>query len=268
MAAASGTQNPNVAAAQPEILEPYSRVKKLLETVPQEFDFFQAVRLFERIYPERESVGRFVVPSREIVRFAAHASMVFPPSPIQQINWIENRAPAVTVNFMGLTGPQGVLPLFYTQLIIERLRVKETTMAVFFDIFNHRMISLFYAAWEKYRFAIAYERGDVVSTQSGERERDPMSHVLMHLIGIGTQGLPNRQAVPDHALLFYSGLLSLHARSPLALRNVLWDYFDVPVEIEQYVGAWYKLDIPTQCRFDKANTYSEQVGVGVIVGDE
>ena len=62
--------------------------------------------------------------------------------------------------------------------------------------------------------------------------------------------------------------LSLHPRSSIALRNLLWDYFDVPVEIEQYVGAWYRLDIPTQCRFDKGITYSEQVGVGVIVGDE
>lgn len=269
MAAASGTQDPNVTlVAQTDSLEPYGRVKKLLETVPQEFDFFQAVRLFERIYPGREPVGRFVVPSREVLRFSAHASMVFPASAIQQINWSENRAPAIIVNFMGLTGPQGVLPLFYTQLIIERLRVKETTMTAFFDIFNHRMISLFYGAWEKYRFAIAYERGDVSSAEGGERERDPMSHVLMHLIGIGTQGLPNRQAVPDHALLFYSGLLGLHARPAVALRNLLWDYFDVPVEIEQYVGAWYRLDIPTQCRFEKANTYSEQVGVGVIVGDE
>lgn len=264
MAAPSGTQHPNVGPDEPNR---YSEVKKLLETVPQEFDFFQAVRLFERIYPGREPVGRFVVPQREVVRFSAHASMVFPASAIQQVNWNQS-PPAVIVNFMGLTGPQGVLPLLYTQLIIERLRAKETTMMAFFDIFNHRMISLFYDAWEKYRFAIAYERSGFSRQDPAERERDVMSHVLMHLIGIGTEGLATRQAVPDHALLFYSGLLSLHSRSSAALRNVLWDYFDVPVEIEQYVGAWYRLDIPTQCRFDKGVTYSEQVGVGVIVGDE
>ena len=258
MAAPSGTQDPDVAAPL-QASERYGEVKKLLETVPQEFDFFQAVRLIERIYPEREPVGRFVVPSREAVRFSAHASMIFPASAIQEIQWETSGPPAIIVNFMGLTGPQGVLPLFYTQLIIERVRAKDTGMLAFFDIFNHRAISLFHAAWEKYRFAIAYER---------EPGQDPISRALMHLIGIGTEGLPARQAVPDQALLFYSGLLSLHPRSSAALRNMLWDYFDVPVEIEQYVGAWYRLDPSTQCRFEKGATYSEQVGVGVIVGDE
>lgn len=266
MAAPSGTQDPHV-ASQLVPSEQYSEVKKLLEAVPQEFDFFQAVRLFERTFPGREPVGRFVVPQREIVRFSAHASMVFPASAIQHINWNQS-PPAIVVNFMGLTGPQGVLPLLYTQLIIERLRAKDTAMTAFFDIFNHRMISLFYDAWEKYRFAIAYERSGFSRQDPAERERDPMSHVLMHLIGLGTEGLATRQAVPDHALLFYSGLLGLHSRSAVALRNLLWDYFDVPVEIEQYVGAWYRLDLSTQCRFEKGITYSEQVGVGVIVGDE
>jgi type VI secretion system protein ImpH len=203
-------------------------------------------------------IGRFSVPQREVTRLRAHASMVFPASAIQRIDWNPGQVPSIVVNFMGLTGPQGVLPLFYTQIIIDRVRAKDTVMLEFFDIFNHRMISLFYQAWEKYRFAIAYERG----------ERDRMSHVLMHLIGIGTKGLHGRQAVRDEALLFYSGLLSLTPRSAAALKNLLWDYFDVPIEVEQFVGAWYRLDEPTQCRFEKGNTYSEQVGVGVIVGDE
>ena len=261
MAAPSGSQNPDVAgAATTAVVESprYAHVRKLLESMPQEFDFFQTVRLLERIAPSRAPVGRFNVPSRESARFGAHASMVFPASAIQRIDWKESGPPAIVVNFMGLTGPQGVLPLFYTQLVIERLRGKDASMLQFFDIFNHRMISLFYQAWEKYRFAIAYERG----------ERDRMTYVLLHMIGIGTQGLTGRQAVRDEALLFYSGLLSLAPRSGAALRNLLWDYFDVPVEIEQFMGAWYRLDESTQCRFDKSNTYSEQMGVGVIVGDE
>ena len=98
----------------------------------------------------------------------------------------------------------------------------------------------------------------------------------MDLIGLGSEGLARRHArknngepaVEDDSLLFYSGLLSLHPRSATALKQVLWDYFDVPVEIEQFVGAWHRLDEPTQCEFDRGHTISEQLGIGAIVGDE
>lgn len=261
MAAASGTQDPAVKQrTDPASEVRYGEVLDLLETVPFEFDFFQAVRLFERTFPHRKPVGGKAVPSDEVMRFAAHASVVFPASAIQRIDWASSGPPAVVVNFMGLTGPQGVLPLFYSHMIIDRIRAKDPGMGAFFDIFNHRMISLFYRAWEKYRFAIAYERRD-------PEQPDPVTHVLLHLIGIGTEGLRTRQAVPDEALLFYSGLLSLHPRSASGLKNILWDYFDVPVEIEQFVGAWYRLDAATQCEFAR-DTTSEQAGIGVIVGDE
>jgi type VI secretion system protein ImpH len=261
MATASGTQDPDVIERTDAASEArFGEVLDLLETVPYEFDFFQTVRLFERIFPHRKPVGHKAVPSAEVMRFGSHASIVFPASAIQRIDWSTTLPPVIVVNFMGLTGPQGVLPLFYSQMIIERIRAKDTGMAAFFDIFNHRMISLFYRAWEKYRFAIAYERQD-------PEERDRVTHVLLHLIGIGTEGLTTRQAFPDEALLFYTGLLSLHPRSASALKNILWDYFDVPVEIEQFVGAWYRLDNSTQCEFARDST-SEQAGIGVIVGDE
>ena len=236
----------------------YEMVEQLLRSIPFEFQFFQAVRLLERMLPERSPVGLFVSPTREVVRFGAHPGVAFPASQIQAIHWPESSTPLLVVNFMGLTGPMGILPLYYSELLMERVRVKDAALRSFFDIFNHRMISLFYQAWQKYRIAIAYERG----------ERDRLSHHLLDLIGLGTKGLQERQAVEDDALLFYSGLLSLHPRSATALKQLLWDYFDVPVEVEQLIGAWYRLDIPTQCCFDRGSTYSEQAGLGAIVGDE
>ena len=83
------------------------------------------------------------------------------------------------VNFMGLTGPQGVLPLYYSALVRERLRARDSALREFLDIFNHRAISLFYQAWEKFRFTVAYERGD----------DDRLSPHLMDLLGLGTAGL-------------------------------------------------------------------------------
>ena len=95
------------------------------------------------------------------------------------------------------------------------------------------------------------------------------SHILA-LIGLGTPGLQER-LVGGHSrrfALFYSGLLSIHSRSAVALRQVLIDYFGVPVEIEQFVGAWYPVDRRGAMFAGRSASYSEQLGFGAVVGDE
>jgi type VI secretion system protein ImpH len=229
----------------------------MLDSEPYRFEFFQAVRLLSRMYPNRGVAGRFNNPADEVVRFGAHPDASFPASEVQALD--RSQVPAVMrVNFMGLTGPLGILPLPYTSLVRERLREKDSSMRDFFDIFNHRIISLFCLAFEKYRFSIPYERG----------ERDRFSHHVLALIGLGTPGLQDRQEVPDDSLLFYSGLLSMHTRSAVALRQVLIDYYNVPVEIEQFVGVWRPVETDSQCSFTEENSYSERLGFGAIVGDE
>jgi type VI secretion system protein ImpH len=251
MAAPGGTSDPVVEfAATP--------LGRIITSEPYCFEFFQAVRLLTRVFTDRAPVGRLANPRQEVLRFGAHPSMTFPASEIQTLALSNTGAHSMIVNFMGLIGPLGVLPLYYTELVIHRIRVKDTGMRDFLDIFNHRIISLFYQAWEKYRFTIAYERGEL----------DRFSQYLLDLIGMGTPGLQRRQAVFDDTLIFYSGLLALHTRSAQALKQILMDYFEIPVEVVQLTGGWYPLDRPSQCCFENASTYSEQLGVGVVVGDE
>ena len=233
-------------------------IADLLDREPYRFEFFQAVRLLTRMAPNRQVVGRFSNPAGEVVRFGAYPSVAFPASAIQQLERPVKGPARMQVNFMGLTGAMGVLPLVYSELVLNRLRERDRTLRDFYDVFNHRMISLFYQAWEKYRFVIPYERGEL----------DPFSHHVLALLGLGTPGLQDRQDVSDDSLLFYSGLLSLHTRSATALRQVLGDYFDVPVEIEQFVGAWYAVEEDSQCSLSESRDYSEQLGFGAIVGDE
>ena len=233
-------------------------IAEMLDREPYRFEFFQAVRLLARMSPNRQVVGRFSKPHDEVVRFGAHAKVAFPASEIQALERRDDGPAAMRVNFMGLTGPLGVLPLPYSELLLERLRNRDTGIGDFFDLFNHRIISLFYQAWEKYRFFVPYERG----------ERDRLSQHVLALLGLGTPGLQDRQDVPDDSLLFYSGLLSLHARSATGLRQLLADYFQVPVEIDQFVGAWYPVEPEAQCSMSETNSDSERLGFGAVVGDE
>ena len=34
------------------------------------------------------------------------------------------------------------------------------------------------------------------------------------------------------------------------------------------MGAWFPLEVHSQCQFQRGDSYSEQLGVGVVVGDE
>lgn len=235
-----------------------STVEAELRAEPYLFEFFQAVRLLERLFRGKSPVGRFFPPSTELVRFIANSTLAFPASELQALDWPDQGPGRMKVNFMGLTGPEGVLPLYYTSLVADRIRAGDTSAADFFDIFNHRIISLFYLAWEKYRFSVAYEREGL----------DPFSHHLMDLIGMGTPGLQNRLPVPDDSLLYYSGLLAQRPHSAAALCNLLSDYFEVPVEVEQFAGGWYPLDRPTQTALEGGQSESEQLGFGAVVGDE
>ena len=88
------------------------------------------------------------------------------------------------------------------------------------------------------------------------------------MLGLGTDGLRDRQAVSDDTLVYYSGLLAQRPRSAQALQQILADYFEVPVEIEQFAGGWYRLDPETQCRLSESSSESGELGFGAVVGDE
>jgi len=146
MATASRPSDPDVAR---------SALEERLRQEPCLFEFFQAVRLLERFLPEKVGVGKFAPPSEEVARFKANSTLIFPASEIQALDWPAKGPVEMKVNFMGLTGPEGVLPVAYTVFLSERARAGDSTAVDFLDLFNHRIISLFFQAWVKYRFWIA-----------------------------------------------------------------------------------------------------------------
>jgi type VI secretion system protein ImpH len=129
-------------------------------------------------------------------------------------------------------------------------------------MFNHRLVSLFYRAWEKYRSVIQWE-----AAAAEKNGPDPITHGLFDVIGMGTAGLRSRMRIPDAPLLFYAGLIAQRPHSASALRGILRDYFAVPVEIDQCLGNWYPLEERDRCYL---NTEEErcQLGVGAFLGDE
>lgn len=230
-----------------------------------EFEFFQAVRLLSRLYPERQLVGGIARPVTEVARFGARLSLAFPPSAVHDIEAAapESQAPVgVTVAFLALTGTQGILPLHYTERLIARKAVKDTATADFFDLFNHRLLSLFFRSWLKHHPAILYE---IAATRN--RRPDPFTSCLFDLIGMGTNGLRGRLRCHDESLLLYAGLIAQRPMSASALRGILRHHFQVPVEIDQCLGAWYSLEPGDRC-YMTTEEDRNCLGEGAFIGDE
>ncbi len=239
------------------IQEPQT-LEEILFAQPYRFDFFQAVRLLEKVYEERRPVGQEAHVAQEIVRFRTPVNLAFPASQISALKREEEtenepNAAQMTVAFMGLTGPSGVLPHPYSELLMERLRNKDAALHEFFDLFNHRVISLFYRAWEKYRFPIAFERG----------RDDRFTEFLFDLTGLGTRGLRNRFSFQDEGLLSYAGLIANKPHSASAINGILSDYFGVPAQLEQFKGQWLKLEEESYSRLGTAN---HELGISTVIG--
>lgn len=252
------------------------------------FDFFQSIRLLMLLgLKDRVPVGADGPPQREIARFLANLSLSFPASSIQQlVRDASAQPPRMTVNFLGLTGPSGVLPRHYTERLWSEQRGPErTALSDWFDLFNHRFISLFYRAWEKYRFFVPFERGDAV-----QREPDLFSRCLFSLIGLGFRSHRNRFRVAfaefapspaeaagerpvrekelarldDFALLRFSGLFAHRPRCAVSLEMFLQVYLQVPVKVMQFQGQWLHLDAGSQTAVGASNN---RMGLDTMVGD-
>ena len=224
---------------------------------PYRFEFFQAVRLFEKIFPEKRPVGRKAMPGEEVVRFRSRVALDFPASEIHEIvesidEKTEETKREMIVNFMGMVGVSGILPMPYTELVLDRIRHRDTSMWSFLDIFTHRSVSIFYRAWCKYRFPIGYERGS-----------DDFTAYLYDIGGLGTKGLRGRMSLADESLLPYIGLIAQKPHSCNALENILSDYFGTKAKIKQFFGQWLALDRADYTRLGEKNS---SLGVSAIAG--
>ncbi|MQA89725.1 MAG: type VI secretion system baseplate subunit TssG [Gemmatimonas sp.] len=228
-----------------------------LRANPTAFEFFQAVMLLERLRPDLSLPGRSGDPAEEVVRFSTHRSISFPPSEIRALEMRDGEPARMSVNFMGLIGPQGVLPHHYTQLASDRPRGKDAAFGDFLDLFHHRIISLFNRAWRKNRF-----------WTGGPGDDDPLKEHALDLVGMGLAGARSELPFSEDALVYYSGLVASPRKGAVVLEQLLADYFDVPVEVEQFVGGWYGLPRYDQCELGEENGASSRLGIGAVVGDE
>jgi type VI secretion system protein ImpH len=223
-----------------------------LQEEPFRFEFHQAIRILEAISARLSSAPSESEPP---VRFHSHVSFAFPASEVHSIAAAPGQAPQVTVNFMSLAGALGPLPYAYTEMVLQAAAQRDFAAADFLDIFNHRLIWLFYRARKIHHPAL---------TVSAPYRGQP-AQFLFSLIGLGPKPLRNRLAIPDSALLHYSGLLSRNVRTASGLECILADYFGLPVRLRQFAGGWREIHGPQQTALGIRGK-NQTLGDGAVLG--
>ncbi len=211
------------------------------------YSFYQAVRLLQLGAPGRAPVGTGDDPARETLRFTSRVSLAFAPSDVHEVREVDGR-PEVSVAFMGVATPAsyGSLPMPYSELVLDRDRDRDPALRDFLDRFNHRLISLFYRAWEKCHFPVVYER-----TRPGDHSL--FERMVLGLMGMGSPALQGQLDLDDRALLSRAYAVRARGVSALGLADLVADYFGVPAAVDQFVPAWYAVEDEELCRLGRTS---------------
>jgi type VI secretion system protein ImpH len=243
----------------PEKRQSSSPLEESLKEEFYTFSFFKAVDLLEKLYSDRKPLGQTQDPRQEAVRFSVAPGFSFAPSDIAGFSAATKDDPcSMNVAFMGLIGPSGVLPHWCNELVAERKRKKDHSIRAFFDIFHHRLISLFYLAWKKHQFPVTYLPGS----------RDKLSGYMLSLAGLGTAGLRGRIGLPEESLSFYSGLLSRQTPAAVSIESAVAYYAGTSVSVDQFVERMIPLSPEDQTSIGAANArLGEDTVCGSFVWD-
>jgi type VI secretion system protein ImpH len=267
-------------------LEPVATAprRSLGERLAQEgyrFDFFQAVWLLERYFGGDTLVGQRGPVAHENLRFRPDLALGFPATDIGRI--LSVRRPGtdeiqhlMEVTFLGLYGVATPLPLHYA---IDILRGADAGAAPesgaslpgaapaaattgtspvrdFLDIFHHRLISLFFRSWLKYRYERAF----------AAPQRDVMTEYLRLLCGLPPGTDAETLGVAPLRMLRYAGTLTQHPRSATTLGGLLSDFWaGLPITVQQFVGHWLPVAAADQNRMGNLNC---ALGTDLTVGEQ
>lgn len=230
-------------------------LKEQLIQHPYLFEFSQAIRLIQALQADKTSLGQGCNPEKEAVRLKARVNFSMPPSDLFDVHPSAPDAALepleMQVNFLGLAGIQGPLPTPYTEKLLDQLKGKNRVFKDFLDIFNHRLLSLYFRIQQKFSPALSMDLP----------HQTPQGKSLQAIAGT-SQTLESFNTRP---LLMHAATFWQKPHNPEGLRLFLQHMFQVPVQITPFQGAWIDLDPHAQTILGYARQTS-QLGKGAVLG--
>lgn len=201
----------------------------------REFDFYQAVSIFQSLFANDRCCDS--IDSGKI-RFEPDPSISFPVSDISSI-YQKDDSIRFLLSFMSLTGVSSPLPVYFSQYISE-CHEKSSDLEGFLSIFNHRIYTLFFRAWERNNLTCIIN--------------DNKSKFFKTLLSLAGRDIDS-PLVDNFLHVVYCSIFAGKSGSRSGLISILSDYFDnIPVNIVEFVPRWVRLQ------------YSKSLGNGASLG--
>jgi type VI secretion system protein ImpH len=224
-----------------------------LREQPWRFDFLATLRRIERSFKDRPRIGASASARQEYLMLGQDPYMDFPASNLARAETKSDGRIQLFVKFLGLLGPQGALPLTTTEEAHSWLLMRDDAFPRFLDLLNNRFLQLFFRAWADAR-------------PIAQRDRPAEDRFVSYVgsaIGIGSPIYHRLDSIPDAGKLAFAGLIAAQAKSASRLKQLIAGLFGVRVEIDQFVGAYLKLDSSDRTRVGVRNS---GLGHDILVG--
>jgi len=213
-------------------------------------DFKAAVRKIVAQHPHKPSLGEAIHLKDEYLRLSQTTSLSFGGTALEklvEVGGVGAHEYRLYCKFQGLLGSNGSLPLHFTEYALQRsLHEHDDTFREFIDLFNHRLLSLFYRASVQFDPIINHDR---------PKKND----YYLFLGALAGFGLPETHLseLPAEFRLRHTGWFGTKTKTPDGLISLINDYFDVPAAIVEYQGRWLELPDEARMRIESGCTGSQ-----------
>ncbi|MBN6209106.1 type VI secretion system baseplate subunit TssG [Ralstonia flatus] len=201
------------------------------QSEPWRLSFLGLLRQLAAHRPDLPPIGQARRPQDEHFRIGQQASLTFAPREIAQLQQVQGKL-KIQLFGLGMLGPNGALPLHFTEIVRERTEAhRDTTTADFLDLFHHRALTQFYQAWAHSQSTAGLDRPD----------DEAFSRYVGWLAGSDAAEIAE-SPLPPHARLAASAHHVRESRSPDGIAATLAHFFGVPVRLDEFVLHWIAVD--------------------------
>lgn len=205
------------------------------------------------------TLGQTTPLTEEPLQFEIETSLAFPDRTAIRRPDQAGQAQLGTAIF-GLFGPIGAMPYVYSEELARADRSRNGAMRAFFNLFNHRSLSLMYRAWRKSRIWLERQPG------LPEEQQDKASNMYEGFCGLAA--LPPRIAwleMERSMILSGANTMQRRVRNANGLQQLLRRQFHMNFAIDEFVGGWEPLPNEARSCFG-ATGNSMRLGYNTIIG--